>query len=257
MRRVNTRLRLWAPVVVLACLVSARFAVAQNITEWSSEHRIILNFKVNDAALQRLLPDGWVVAPSASPGTPGANLNLTMMERVIVLDPQGKPLRTGTSRYMVLGVPAKNTATGQTNTMIVSGLSPEGAGAYDVYVTATTARVERAVAGQGVGYASVRESWEFAGAGGERVLLSATYMRGTVTKSHADAVVRSARHPDFQRTYHIDQAVDVLRSANTSNRVEQFQFRATGGVFTTLFDGSERLLGVSAVPFYVREISVP
>ena len=252
-------MRLWfrALLASLACLVAALPAAAQNITEWSSETRIILNFKVSESALQRLLPAGWSVAPSTSPGTPGANLNLTMMERAIVLDPQGKPLRTGTSRYMVLGVPARNTATGQTNTMIVSGLSPEGPGAYDVYMTATTARLERSAAGQGEGHASVRESWEFVGAGGERVALSATYMRGAVAKSHAVAVVRSARHPEFQRTYRIDQAVDVLRSANTSNRVEQFQFRATGGVFTSLFDGSETLLGISAVPFYVRDISIP
>lgn len=257
MRRVHTPL--WSRVALAAVLTAAAVvpAAAQNVTEWSSENRIILNFKVNDAALQRLLPAGWTVAPSTSPGTPGANLNLTMMERLIVLNPQGKPLRTGTSRYMVLGVPARNAETGQTNTLIVSGLSPEGAGAYDVYVTATTAKVERSVGGQGEGYASVRESWEFAAASGERVAVSATYMRGTVAKSHAETVVRSARHPEFQRTYRIDQAVDVLRSATSQNRVEQFQFRASGGVFAALFDGSEILLGISTVPFYVREISIP
>lgn len=257
MQRVKTRLSRRLVLAAFLFAVAVVPAAAQNITEWSSENRIVLNFKVKEDALQKLLPAGWTVAPSASPGTPGANLNLTMMERLIVLNPQGKPLRTGTSRYMVLGVPAKNANTGQTNTLIVSGLSPEGAGAYDVYVTATTARVDRSVNGQGEGYASVRESWEFAAASGERVTLSATYMRGTVAKTHAETVVRSARHPEFQRTYRIDQAVDVLRSATSQNRVEQLQFRASGGVFSTLFDGSESLLGVSAVPFYVREISIP
>lgn len=259
MRRVNTRLfhRLAVATVLFVAAAAVAPAAAQNVTEWSSENRIVLNFKVKEAALQRLLPSGWTVAPSTSPGTPGANLNLTMMERLVVLSPQGKPVRTGTSRYMVLGVPARNAATGQTNTLIISGLSPEGAGAYDVYLTATTARLDRSVSGQGEGYASVRESWEFAAASGEHVLLSATYMRGTVAKSHAETVVRSARHPEFQRTYRIDQTVDVLRSATTQNRVEQLQFRATGGVFSTLFDGSETLLGISAVPYYVRDISIP
>ena len=42
----------------------------------------------------------------------------------------------------------RNTQTGQTNTMIAGGLSPEGAGAYGVYLTATTATVERTVSGE-------------------------------------------------------------------------------------------------------------
>ena len=95
-----------------AVLAASSRVSAQNITEWSSENRITLAFKVNPDALQKLLPSGWVSVLSASAATPGANLNVTMMEREIVLDPQGKPLRTGTSRYMVLGVPVKNTQTG-------------------------------------------------------------------------------------------------------------------------------------------------
>ncbi len=159
--------------VLLSCaaLVAPSRVSAQNITEWSSEIRITLAFKVNPDALQKLLPAGWVSVPSTAPGTPGANLNVTMMERVIVLDPQGKPLRTGSSRYMVLGVPVRNTQTGQTNTMIAGGLSPEGAGAYGVYLTATTATVERTVSGEAETHAKVQEAWTFAAASGERVEL--------------------------------------------------------------------------------------
>jgi hypothetical protein len=245
-------------VALAALAVSApRLASAQNFTEWSSETRTALSFKVNAAALQKMLPAGWVSVPSSAPGTPGANLNLTMMERSIVLDPQGKPVRTGTSRYMVLGVPARNAQTGQTNTIIVGGLSPEGAGAYGVYLTATTAKLERTVSGEAEGYARVRESWEFSAASGERIELEVTYRRGPVTKAHVDSVVRSGIRPDFQRTYRIDQATDVLRSATTPDRVESLSFHATGPKLAALFDGTETLLSVSAIPFYVRDISIP
>lgn len=237
---------LWAPAVS-----------AQNITEWSSENRITLAFKVNPDALQKLLPAGWVPVPSTAPGTPGANLNLTMMERVIVLDPQGKPLRSGTSRYMVLGVPVRNTQTGQTNTMIAGGLSPEGAGAYGVYLTATTATVERTVSGEAEAHARVQEAWTFAAASGERVELRVSYRRGPVAKAHAEQVLRSAKTPAFQRTYRIDQAADVVRSASTPDRVDQLSFRATGPTLAPIFDGTEQLLGVTSIPFYVREISIP
>lgn len=238
---------LWAPGAVSA----------QNITEWSSENRITLAFKVNPDALQKLLPAGWVPVPSTAAGTPGANLNVTMMERVIVLDPQGKPLRTGSSRYMVLGVPVRNTQTGQTNTMIAGGLSPEGPGAYGVSLTATTATVERTVSGEAEAHARVQEAWTFAAASGERVELRVAYRRGPVSKVHVEQVLRSAKTPTFQRTYRIDQAGDVVRSASTPDRVDQLSFKATGPALAPIFDGSEQLLGVTSIPYYVREISIP
>jgi hypothetical protein len=230
---------------------------AQNVAEWSSESRMVLNFRVRTETLQKMLPAGWVVAPSTSAATPGANLNVTLMERTIVLDPQGKPLKSGTSRYTVLGVPARNTQTGQTNTIVVSGISPEGEGAYGVYLTATRASLERTVTGDGEAQARVQEAWQLQAGSGDQIELRISYRRGPVTKAHVETVVRSAARPAFSRTYRIDQAADLLKSAAGSERVEQLQFRASGPLLATLFDGTEVLLGATAIPFYVREISVP
>jgi hypothetical protein len=255
--RAVTRSALVPLALTLLAALAPSSVSAQGVTEWSSEQRIILAFKVNPEVLQRMLPAGWVSAPSTSPATPGANLNVTMMERQVVLDPQGKTLRTGTSRYMVLGAPARNTQTGQSNTLIISGLSPEGAGAYGVYLTASTATVERTTSGEAEAAATVREAWTFVATSGERVELRIAYTRGPATRGRADSVVRSGRTPEFQRTYHIDQATDVVRSANSSDRVSQLSFSATGPVLAPLFDGTQVLLGVTAVPYYVREITIP
>jgi hypothetical protein len=59
------------------------------------------------------------------------------------------------------------------------------------------------------------------------------------------------------RTYQIDQAADVVRSASTADRVETLRFRASGSAFAPLFDGKEALLSVTSLPYYVREVSVP
>lgn len=244
-------------VATLVMVGMPAWSSGQNVTEWSSETRIVLNFRVRAEVLQRMLPPGWVLAPSTSPATPGANLNVTMMERSIVLDPQGKPLKSGTSRYAVLGVPARNPQTGQSNTLIVGGISPEGEGAYGVYRPATSARLERTVSGDGEAQPRVQETWQFATASGDQLELRATYRRGPVTKAHVETVVRSALKPEFTRTYRIDQASDLLKSANGSERVEQLQFRAAGAWLAPLFDGTEVLVGASAVPYYVREISIP
>ena len=126
-----------------------------------------------------------------------------------------------------------------------------------MYKTATTATLERTVSGAGEQASRVQEAWTFAGDSGERLEVRASYRRGPVVKAHVDTVVRSAARPEFQRTYHIDQAVDVVRGAGVADRVEQFSFRASGGSLSNLFDGSETLMSVSAVPFYVREITIP
>jgi hypothetical protein len=235
----------------------ASAAAAPNVTEWSSEARTVVAFKVNAQALQARLPAGWVPAPSTHPATAGANINVTFMERQIVLDPQGKPLKTGTSRYAVLGVAARNVQTGQANTIVIGGLSPEGAGAYGVYTTATTATLERRTTGSADQQARVDEAWEIASAAGDDLVLHYVYRRGPVTRAHVETVVRSALHPEFQRTYRIDQAADLVRSATAPDRVEQFAFRASGPLFAALFDGTEVLVGVTAIPYYVREISIP
>lgn len=248
--------RALAAAAVLA-LVTTAPAAAQNVTEWSSETRIVLNFQVRAEALQKLLPAGWVLAPSTSTATPGANLNVTLMDRQVVLDPQGKPIKTGTSRYAVLGVPARHAQTGQQNTVVISGISPEGEGAYGVYKTAVTAHVERSTTGDGEGQARVQEKWQLVANSGDRIDLTAVYRRGQVSRSRVETVVRSAAHPEFQRTYRIDQAADPIKTAQGSDRVEQLTFTAAGPFLSTLFDGSERLIGATAVPLYLREISVP
>lgn len=246
----------WIACAALLAVHGAVRIAAQNVTEWSAESRTLLSFRVTPANVQKLLPAGWTLEPSAAAGTRGANLNMTLMERLIVVDKQGMPVGTGTIRYLTMTAPARN-ADGKTGTFVIAGLSPDAPGAYDVYTAATMARVERSSESQGSDAGRARETWQFAAASGEKLSLTIAYRRGRLTKSHADTIVRSARHPEFQRTYHIDQASDVLRSLSSDDRVDDVKFSASGGFLSALFDGTETLLSVTSVPWYVREITVP
>jgi hypothetical protein len=236
--------------------VPVQLASAQTVTEWSAETRVVLAFRVNDAAVQRLLPPGWTTAPSTAPGDRGANLRLVFVDRQLALDGHGKVFRTGTSRYIVFAVPARNAA-GEVNTVIVSGLSPEGPGAYGANLTATVSKVTRSSTAQAEDGGRAEEQWEFAAASGERIELQVAFRRAPAVKSHAESKIRSARDPQLTRTYQIDQAADVVRSASTPDRVESLKFRASGAAFAPLFDGQETLLSVTSIPWYVREVSVP
>ena len=181
---------------------------------------------------------------------------MTFIDRLVVLDPKGKPLRQGSSRYVVFVAPAKN-AEGVTNNVILSGISPEGVGAYGVNLTATTAQVQKSTGMEGEAGARVEERWTFATASRERVEVQIAYRRAAATKSHVETRMRSATRPDFTRTYRIDQAADLLRSANSPDRIDSLKWTIAGPAYASLFDGSEKLLSVTAFPFYVREIAVP
>jgi hypothetical protein len=250
-----TRLRHVTLSIPLLLVLQAS-ASAQTVTEWSAETRVSLSFRVNEAALQRLLPSGWTSAPSTAAGNRGANLTVTFIDRQLALDGHGKPYRTSTSRYIVFVAPARNAA-GETNTVVVSGLSPEGPGAYGMNLTAIVSRVARSSTAQAEESGRAEEHWEFAAASGERVELQVAFRRAPAVKSHVEAKVRSARSPELTRTYRVDQAADVVRSLSTPDRVEALTFRASGPALAPLFDGQETLLSVTSFPWYVREISVP
>ncbi len=155
-------------------------ATGQDYVEWSTEVRTSLGFRVNEAAIGSLLPDGWRVNPIA--GAPDmVNLSLTFMDRLLVLDPQGQPVRSGSSRYMVMSV-----------------------------------------------------------------------------RRQSSVVIRSGSRPEYTRTYRIDQASDALGTpADPDSRLEEVSFIPTGPLFSRIFDGTEVLTGVTAIPWYSREIFVP
>ncbi len=230
---------------------------AQDYVEWSTETRTSLAFRVNAAAVAPLLPQGWQLAPLAdAPGQ--VALSVTFMDRHVVLDAQSESVRTGTSRYMVMSVQARNGADGQPGTMIINGISPEGPGAYEVYQPATVARVERTTTGQGEDAGRSEETWELAAQSGDSVSMTLHYERATPVRRPSTVVIRSGRRPEFTRTYQIDQATDVLGTPGAADsRIEQVSFVATGPLFSRIFDGTQVLTGVTAIPWYSREIFVP
>ncbi len=182
------------------------------VTEWSTETRLAIGVHVNDSALQQMLPDGWTSAPFTTPTNRGANLTVAFVERQLALDGQGKPFRTGTSRYVVFVAPATNAA-GELNSVVIGGLSPEGPGAYDVNALASLSAMHRSSNVQGEAGGRAEERWTFGSSGGDRIELRVAYQRAAPVKSRLTSHVRSAKHPAFTRSYEIDQAADVLCQA--------------------------------------------
>ena len=246
-------------LMLLACglAIYSSTATAQDYVEWSTEVRTSLSFRVSDAAILPLLPSGWSVSPIAdAPGK--VNISVTFMDRHLVLDAQGNQVGTGSSHYMVISVQTRNAESGLSGPMIINGISPEGAGAYEVYQTAVIARTERLTSGLGEESGSTVETWELVAQSGDSVLLNLRYRSALPVRRQSSIVIRSGHRPDFTRTYVIDQASDALGvPGSPGSRIESVSFTAAGPLFSAIFDGTEVLTGVTSTPWYNREIYIP
>ncbi|MGM0633523.1 MAG: hypothetical protein ACQETO_10170 [Pseudomonadota bacterium] len=245
-------------LVATACAIVACPAAvsASDYEEWSAETRMSLGFRVNGDAVWSLLPENWTIAAAAE-DPEQVNLTLTFMDRHVILDPQGQPVGTGSSRYMVMSVLARN-AQGEDSILIINGISPEGTGAYGVYQPADVAMAERSVSGQGDNNARVEENWEMAADSGDAASLTLRYQQAVPTRRQSSVVIRSGRNTDYTRTYTIDQANDALGVPGVADsRIESFNFAAEGPLFSRLFDGKEVITGVTSTPWYNREITIP
>ena len=62
------------------------------MVEQAIEHRFQLDFRVNDAALQKMLPAGWEPDIAAKGPAKDCNLRMIFIDRVDVMGVDGKPL---------------------------------------------------------------------------------------------------------------------------------------------------------------------
>jgi hypothetical protein len=80
---------------------------------------------------------------------------------------------------------------------------------------------------------------------------------GDRTRDKGEAENISAKDPTLWRIYKFDAATDVVKSVpQRIDRVKGYTFRLTVPEYRKLFDGSEQLIGITLLPWYVRETFV-
>jgi hypothetical protein len=242
--------------------IVGREAAAETLIEHSAESRFQLDFRVPDAALQKALPAGWEPAIATAGPAKDANLRLIFVDRVGITGADGKPLGVGTNRMAILAIPVKQTATGVTGQMIIGGLTEDPAdapGPFGVYLPATVHRMERSYkVGVESGIAG-EETWDFQGAGGERLAVHVSYDRGAPVRLGSETKFFSGADTSVYQVVRIEQGLDIMRNAtvNVGDRVRDFNYTVSGGKFAALFDGTERVLSWDAIPWHNRAIYRP
>ena len=242
-------------------MLMAPFVSAQTVLEQAAEHRFQIDFRVNDAALAKMLPAGWEPVIATAGPAKDCNLRMIFIDRMAVMAGGDKTATPHSARLVYLAIPVKQTGTNNAGQMIIHGLTEQAAdapGAFGVYQHATTAKMSRTHASSN-GVFTGTENWEFAAASGEHMSLQVEYVRGPARKGAADVKFYYPNDPSKYLTFKTDQAIDIMRNPTTNppDNIKKFSYKAGGGRIAALFDGTEKVVSWDSFPWYIRTVSAP
>jgi len=245
----------------LAAATDVPTASAQTVIEQAIEYRFQLDFRVNDAALQKMLPAGWVPNIATMGPAKDCNLRMIFIDRVDVMGADGKPLPKGETRLVYLAIPVKQSSGTAAGQMIISGLTQDAAdapGAFGVYKHASTATMARSASSSG-GTTLVDENWSFSAPGGEHMTVHVKYERAPANKGGGEVRFFNPSDPSKYQIFKTEQVIDIARNVTTTppDRVKEFSYSAGGGAIAGLFDGTEKVLSWDSFPWYSRTVMAP
>jgi len=236
-------------------------ANAQTAVEYSSEARFQLDLRVPDTVLNSFLPPGWMPNIATQGAAKDANLRAVFIDRVTINAPDGKPIAKGSNRLVYLVAPVKD-PTGANVQLVIGGLTEDPAdspGPFGNYLRATTHKMQRTTS-EDAGPILDSQDWAFAATTGERLEMHIKYERGVANKGNpAEVKFYSARNPGFYQISRQEQVLDILKNVTTNppDRVKEFSFKAGGGSYSKLFDGTEKVLSWDNILWINRSVSLP
>lgn len=236
-------------------------AGAENLLESSLETRFQLDLRVPDAALQAMFPPGFTGNVATQGAAKDCNLRAVFIDRTTINGPDGKPVGKGSNRLVYLVAPVKD-ASGANAQLVIGGITEDPSdapGPFSVYLPAATHSMNMSVSTAGLQTRASQE-WVFTAAGGERLELHISYEPGVANKGNPnDVKFYSAKVPAFFQISRQEQVLDILRNVTTNppDRVKDFQFKAGGGSYSKLFDGTEKVLSWDNILWIHRSVFLP
>jgi hypothetical protein len=233
-------------------------AGAETLQESSLETRFQLDLHVPDAALQAMFPPGFTANVATQGAAKDCNLRAVFIDRVTINGPDGKPVGKGSNRLVYLAAPVKD-ASGANAQLVIGGITEDpsdAAGPFGVYLPAATHSMQKSMSIPG----TASQDWVFTAAGGERLELHIKYETGVANKGNPnDVKFYSAKTPTFFQISRQEQVLDILRNVTTNppDRVKEFQFKAGGGSYSKLFDGTQKVLSWDNILWIHRSVFLP
>jgi hypothetical protein len=249
-------------LLTIGAACAALSVSAQTLQEYSAEARFQLDLHVPDAALATFLPPGWTSNVAAQGPAKDANLRVIFIDRMTINGPDGRPVGKGSNSLVYLAAPVKDPS-GANAQMIIGGLTADPAdapGPFGNYRPARTHSVLRSTNHATTGPILDTQDWTFAATTGERIEMRIRFERSVGNKGNsADVKFYSAKNPGFYQISRQEQVLDILRivTTNPTDRVKDFSFKASGGGYAKLFDGTEKLLSWDNIIWLNRSVLLP
>lgn len=217
--------------------------------------KIQVRLEVEGSRVQRRLPPPWQVAPMARGAHDGANLFVIFNDVLLKQDAEGGPAPDAVNRFAGFLAPAVHPDTGEAALLMMRIFAAHPASIPGRYQNSLAATVHREQTVTGSDLESVcTERFELREPGGGTVELRLRYRRGVPTRIAWPTTLRSAVDPAILRLYRSDALVDVVKSVPAGiDRVEAYSLRVTVPEMRDLFDGAERLVSITAVPWFIRQ----
>lgn len=255
--------RAQAPAQTRPPAPAAAPAAPTAVVETSLEARFQLDFHVPEAALASYLPAGWTPNVSQQGPAKDCNLRVVFIDRITIHGPDGRPVGKGTNQLVYLVAPVKD-ASGANVQLVIGGITGEAAdapGPFGNYLLATSKQVSRTTATDPAGGPMIdAQDWTLAAASGERVEMHIKYERGIGNRGNpSETKFYSAKTPTVLQVSRQEQVLDILKNVTTNppDRVRSFSFKAGGGTYAKLFDGTERVLSWDNILWVNRSILQP
>lgn len=189
----------------------------------------------------------------------GFDLQLEFRDRIMNLDEHNEPIPGGSERGLVILVPAKNPETGEAGLRVIREFTANSNFIPRLYNNSkllSRVHLQQGTMADGVEPGTATEIWEMEEPGGGVANLSFEYRRGSPKRVNRTYNMYGSDDPKLTRIYHSDQGRDaVVDVAAGVDRTRNFKLKMTLEEFAPLFDGSERLVSVEVLPWYLREVS--
>lgn len=218
------------------------------------ESRMLLAFKVNDQAAQALLPEDWRLLTLPKGPLAGANLLVVFIDKHLSRGPDGKPLDPYSSRTVAIvnyGVKAGVKGARMFVTQVYE--TPPVVNPYENSITATISRSASVDDAK-----NHKETWSIKPETGGEINFSLSYQSGKPGWKADVATPYSNKKPDFHRIYKYEQVADLLMSKALGKELTgEISFQSSVPEMAGMFDKNEQLIGVLAIPVYVRDVFLP
>jgi hypothetical protein len=94
--------------------------------------------------------------------------------------------------------------------------------------------------------------------GGGTLVVRLAYQRSVPERAKIEQKIRSSIEPNFYRIYRVDPGVELVKSVPAGiDRLQRYEFRSTVPELSKVFDGGWQLVSITAIPRYVRQVSLP